>query len=266
LTSVATKTTKMLIFQYYSDLHLEHRHLSQVPKIFPANRPFMDNDNQYVCILAGDIGCPFQQSYWQLLSQVSHAFDYVVVVLGNHEYYGQKIGRTQEHISTTIKALNLANVHVMDKGGLQIGDTIILGTTLWSNIPQNVQEEVRARMNDYRLISDFTVELQNKMHNDDVCWLREKLAFIKSLNRGEKIVVVTHHAPLFKGTSHPKFDSSVSTYAFGTDLQDLIDMCDVWVYGHTHYNAKTTHLKLRTNQLGYGQQIEGFDENAQFCL
>jgi hypothetical protein len=254
----------MLIFQYYSDLHLEFR--TSVPKIFPNYKDgFTPLNNKYICVLAGDIGNPYHANYWTLIRQVNYCFDYVFIICGNHEFYGHTIHDTLQHIEKTCKNLSLKNTHLLYNKEYCIDNCLIIGSTLWSNIPSHVEKEITERMNDYKCINDFTVSYQNQQHEYCLNYVKETLNCERYKNL--KKVVITHHAPLFKTTSDPKFDTSISTYAFGTDCHECIDKCDYWIYGHTHYNSNHSNPKLKTNQLGYGENpIKGFNYAAEITI
>ena len=258
-----------LIFQYYSDLHLESR--KKNPKCFPNGNGGLqsdtNNNNKYVCVLAGDIGNPREDTYWKFISQVSSAFDYVIIVLGNHEYYGSNYAKTIDFVKLNIKSKNCTNTFLLENNCCFIENCVILGTTLWSDIPSHAEHDILMGMNDYKYIEYFSIEFQNNLHKKAINFISETFSFIKKHYPHLKIIVVTHHAPLLKVTSSPNFKESKSTYAFGTDLPDLINLCDTWIYGHTHYNINTLHPKLKTNQLGYlDSPMNGFDSNASFSI
>ena len=52
--------------------------------------------------------------------------------------------------------------------------------------------------------------------------------------------MVTHHAPLIRGTSADKYIGSGMNSAFATDLSGMIaanaDVAPFWVHGHTHHS------------------------------
>jgi hypothetical protein len=72
-------------------------------------------------------------------------------------------------------------------------------------------------------------------------------------------VVLSHHAPSFRGTSHPKYgigESPISS-AFASDLHHLMrkysKVLKVWAHGHTHYNSDRMleNVRVVSNQRGY---------------
>ena len=264
----------MTCIQYFSDLKLDNK--SYIPKIFPKLSSFEKSQNTNICILAGDVGCPFRKPYWKLLSQVNFSFDHVILILGNTEFYGAEIPLTIQYVEMEIKQKKLSNVYLLNNSCIQIKNIIILGCTLWSNIPQFAEKEILTKINDYKQIKNFTISEQNTFHKNSVKWLSERLI---SKETNKIYVVVTHHSPIFESVNNPKFRSSLTNYAFGTDLHDLVLLSDYWIYGHTHFNYrhdcstknKTTdnliYSKLRTNQYGNKEEpLDMFDHNAEIII
>jgi len=62
------------LLQFSSDIHLERGYKRDIIPI----KPYL--------VLAGDIGYPNQDSYKQFLLGMSHKFDKVFVISGNHEF------------------------------------------------------------------------------------------------------------------------------------------------------------------------------------
>lgn len=78
----------------------------------------------------------------------------------------------------------------------------------------------------------ITTEDTNKWHNGDVEYIQEQIKIAKQ--EGQIAIVLTHHAPLTKGTSHPRNDGQLLSQGFSTDLQHLMGYpVSVWCFGHT---------------------------------
>ena len=122
------------IFQYYSDLHLEHQkqliNIELIQHIYPEN-----------LILAGDIGNPYMKNYWDFLHNESKIFTRVFLICGNHEYYGSSILQTNAYIKRQLKLSGLKNVYFLDNDVFQIDNIKIIGSTLWSYIPKEYEKE-----------------------------------------------------------------------------------------------------------------------------
>jgi len=218
---------------YLSDLHIERGIVSLDDFTFN-----LSTETKNILALCGDIGDPFSQLYWDLIFKMSKMFHLVFILTGNHEYYGHNMQDVDNHIMYNIH--NFPNVKFLNNSVYEVEGIKFVGSTLWSNVPDDQKEFITGYMNDYRLIQDFTVDWQNQLHEENVSFLTQEI--------DTNTVVLTHHAPDRLNTSAKKYRNTPSTYAFGTDLDDLVAKCKYWIYGHTHYNID--HEKLKTNQHG----------------
>ena len=122
-----------------SDLHLEFE--SFTPPEVAAD----------AVILAGDVSTGRNGLKWALKSFPERP---VIYVLGNHEFYGQKV---QKLIKEFQEMAQDTNVHLLENQSCTIGDVLFLGATLWTDFALNgdpVMSEVVAQTstNDYRRI------------------------------------------------------------------------------------------------------------------
>ncbi len=250
-----------------SDLHLEHlKSHESLPKIIPKEQSSIKN----ILLLAGDIGDPMTERFWKFIQQVCEQFFRVFFVCGNHEFYGHGIEEVYITLREQTFYRSLWNFIVCNNRAITIDDRItLLGTTLWSEVPDEASESVLNHLNDYRLITDFKgglkgLQEQNRLHNSHKAFLIEQL---QNIPDNHKVIVMTHHAPLMEYTSHPKFNGNVTNCAFSSALQSLVDKADIWVYGHTHYNYKS-HKKLKSNQCGYNHAnpVQFFKWDAHFTI
>ncbi|KAJ5907510.1 hypothetical protein N7495_000192 [Penicillium taxi] len=240
--------------QTLSDLHLE---INQQYASFevPVSSKYL--------ILAGDIGSLHDYSgYLGFLEKRTNNFQKVFLVLGNHEFYNENFesGLEKARQLEQEPCLN-GRLLLLHQRRYNIPDTrvIILGCTLWSDIPPNVGEIVQSKVQDFKKIEDWTVDQHNSAHQSDLTWLRHEVEAIHQENKNTKrdlpsIVVVTHHAPSLHGTSSPQHAQSPWSVAFGTDiLSEKWDGVKVWVFGHTHYTTefKERGIRVLSNQRGY---------------
>ena len=86
------------------------------------------------------------------------------------------------------------------------------------------------------------------MHNSSIVWLRERL----NKTFDGKTIVVTHHGPS-KRCIHKKFGGGELAGGFYSDLPELLNKPDIWIYGHTHSNLDISidGMRLISNQRGY---------------
>ncbi|RYP05352.1 hypothetical protein DL764_003845 [Monosporascus ibericus] len=238
--------------QILSDLHLEvgQQYSSY---IFPVSAPFL--------LLCGDVGRLIDyDGYLKFLEAQVSRYERVFLVLGNHEFYGldyesglDRARRLSEEpsLASTLILLNRAR---WDDPGSSL---TILGCTLWSAIPEEAYGVVKAKVNDFKKIREWTTQKHNKVHAEEVAWLRKQVAQVASQddNAKRRLLVATHHAPCVEGTSRPEYSSNPWTPAFATDLvdQEGWDGVKTWVFGHTHYSTDLLRngIRIVANQRGY---------------
>lgn len=131
--------------------------------------------------LLGDIGNPALPTYRDFLYHQATRFKLVLVLAGNHEYYSPSSAPPHPTMGTLYSArltflvtllicsryiageLNQAiydicaaaprkNIVYLDKGLVELGEFVIMGCILWSDIPEDMKQQAASSMNDYRLI------------------------------------------------------------------------------------------------------------------
>lgn len=235
-----------------SDLHLEFA---------PFTPPKVDAD---AVVLAGDIGTGRNGLNWALETFPDRP---VIYVLGNHEFYGQKLQKLIAELKERAKG---TNVHLLENESCTVGDVVFLGATLWTDFALNgdpVTSEVVAQtgMNDYRRIrtlprySRLKPSETRRFHWESRRWLEERAA---SLN-GRTAVIVTHHAPAPQSIP-PAFQESGFNPSFASDLTRFIIESNVrlWVHGHIHSHSDYAvgNTRVLANPRGYpGEAKTGFD-------
>lgn len=259
-------TSKGLTIQLISDIHLEHMR-GKMPSI-PRRAPVIG--------LLGDIGLAGSSIYAAFVRDLSQQFEQVLIIAGNHEYYGGE--HFERKLQIQLLASSLQNVHFLDRRSVKIGGVTIAGCTLWSHIPQFVAPEVLAVINDYRVIKiqgstdedpmPLSIGDTNGLHLQDVAFLRKEIELAK--RTGQSVLILTHHAPLTKGTSSPLYEERATNHAFSTDLSSLMgEPVVAWAYGHTHYNPKGLQVKgtiVVANQKGYSCERTGAAFDPGFTL
>jgi predicted phosphodiesterase len=216
-----------------SDLHTEYADFTP---------PEIDAD---VVVLAGDIGVGRRGIEWaaRRFLQVP-----VIYVPGNHEFYGQEIGLSDE-----LKAAAPANIHVLNNDALELNGVRFVGSTLWTDFKLDGEAEAwSARQRAKRLIEDFasikngkrrfTPEDSVAVHETSKAWL------VGELGRefDGPTVVVTHHLPALTSVAkryandplNPVFASRLEDVIekYRPELEDVIEKYrpELWIHGHTH--------------------------------
>ncbi|PNS16344.1 hypothetical protein CAC42_6451 [Sphaceloma murrayae] len=244
-------TSKPILFrsQALSDLHLEIAQQYST-YVFPATAPYL--------ILAGDVGRLIDyEGYHEFLKVQAARYDKVLLVLGNHEFYGkdydtglQQAAKLCHEPDLNDKVLLLHRRRWDDPNS----DVTILGCTLWSNIPPASRAMVEYKINDFREIDGWTAEEHTRVHEEEVTWLREQSRAISRTEPKRRVLIVTHHAPRMQNTSAPQHTGSAWNCAFATDLlEEKWDGVQTWVFGHTHYSTDFRYRGIRVlaNQRGY---------------
>lgn len=193
-----------------------------------------------------------------------------VIIPGNHDYYGGNLDTLDADLDRTCREAGCAFGPCRR---IELGDTRILMTTLWTDLRLFEAEGEAAvedllwsarMMPDYGygaiLIGDPERELQPEdtvaVHERQKSWLISELA----KPWPGKTVVITHHAPsaAVSGAMSPL------SPCFTSDLDDLIDRYrpDAWIFGHTHRPAELRMpggTLLRNVSVGYEQEFRSAD-------
>lgn len=246
--------------QYFSDLHLEFIEPNKIRKIYKNIIP-----NAEICVLAGDIGLPFQQSYTDFLIYMNNIFKHIFLITGNHEYYQIKenSNKTIEEINNKINEIilsnNLNNIHFLNNSSFDLNNYRFIGTTLWSKIflPKYT-------VNDKINIHNFSVENNNKLFNENYEFIEEEIKKAEIDNK--KLIVITHHVPSFNLINDKYKTGYMSLYnqCFASQCDSLIKepiLC--WIYGHTHMkdSNKINNIDCLVNPIGYPGENNSTDFN-----
>lgn len=222
--------------QIVSDIHLETR----------RNYPHITKIGDFLALL-GDIGNPFSMIYKDFLLLQASKFDKVFLCLGNHEHYYHTYDETVKKVQEIASETN--NIFLLNRTRIDLDEnTILLGATLWSFVSDEHKTNILQKINDFRLIKDWSVETNNKQHALDVEWISNEIQCDKN------VIVMTHHTPLLKDTCHPIYEGNDICTAFSTDLSKLLKHpIKIWMSGHTHYSYDFmfNETRLVSNQMGY---------------
>lgn len=194
-----------------------------------------------VLVVAGDTweaGREFtHQQQW--MSQVADRFEHVVLVTGNHDYYGVDI---QEHDDFVRElAGRLGNVHFLQNSSVEIDGLRFSGGTLWTDFRKRVYPpgNEKTALGDYRRISDAFQILEGGKPIKPQTILDKHLETVEYLSGAVdgRTVVVTHHGPSYR-SCHPRWLGQFPdiNHLFYSDLDWLIEKAQplAWLHGHTH--------------------------------
>jgi hypothetical protein len=256
-----------------SDLHLELGTDYRVPEGVSFD----------IAVLAGDIHTPGVRAVEWAMREPTLRSHPVVLVPGNHEFYGCEIA---EQTSAMRDCAAGSNVHVLHREWCQIAGVTFLGCVLWTDFgvgvvgPDGVHQDQRHAMSEadrfgldgrrirYANPSDCSgrsrplrAEDTLALHRGDRDWLRRELARQRLDGR---VVVVTHHGPT-KRSIAARFRASWLTPAFVSDLPDeFFAVPALWVHGHTHssfdYGCGT--CRVVSNARGIADADGGFENRG----
>lgn len=257
-----------------SDLHLE---------FVPFSIPPMDGDSDTVLVLAGDIAPIVHRDLLEtFLRDAAGRFRHVCFVPGNHEYYDA----VWPDVLDELCEWNLpANVHVLQRGSVQVDDVVFLGATLWTDMAGQDPEamELAQRMLfDYRVISQsgeslgsgepvgLTPERTVDEHHRSRQWIESSMRQL--LQEEKKAVLITHHGVTLDSV-HERFHGNPLNPAFVSDMNEflLAHPPALVVHGHVHnsfsYRVAGVGPRVVVNPRGYTRK-DGTQENPEFdpCL
>lgn len=256
-----------LRIQVVSDVHAEMNFIDShsTPIKLPEKRCG-------VLVMAGDIYVGRREDFAKVVEAVASTFEVVIYIPGNHEFYnGDGMWNiSMEAISDHMQRAcdKTPNVIMLQNRTVAIGNTLFIGGTAWTNIPAELWGTTdllsdfitiktnKAALNSRSMptIEDFTPQNMNVLHQEFRMWLGEILKGRNPL-RGDKTVVVTHHAPSLNYKGGWWRDDAYVPYYFSSDLDMfLTNPVDVWIHGHTHAsNDVTTRggTRIIANPIGY---------------
>jgi predicted phosphodiesterase len=228
--SRVAKSHKPTVVQYMSDLHLEQ-----------VDYQWSINPAASILLLVGDIGRFYDfDRYRAFIMQCCDHFSKVLLVGGNHEYYGTSHEKGLQLVKDiTNDPATKGKVIYLHRTTYDVPNSniTIAGCTLHSHIG----EDRLSLTNDFRRIEGWTVDKHNLEHATDLAWLKSQLALVGEKRR---IIIATHYAPTLKKTCHPMHKGSKLNQCFASNAFDELQRSPGarnvthWVYGHTHWNTK----------------------------
>lgn len=251
--------------QYASDLHLEFPENS----LYLSYRPLVVSAE--ILVLAGDIGYLGGESYKQhpFWDWAAENYRHVIVVPGNHEFYG---GYDLANVEDGAEGEIRKNIHWYYNKTVLIDDVEFILSPLWAFIPPDAVFIISRRINDFRRIMYsgelLSVAKFNMLHKEAVEFVKNALANSNAVKK----VVVTHHLPSMRCVT-PRFQGDIFNGAFASEQSDWIENCgaDLWIYGHSHGNIEELVIgktRLVCNQFGYLRAKEHlcFNNSANYKL
>ena len=238
--------------RYFSDLHLEYIDTSQIDNFINKISSNIDE----ICILAGDVGNPYENNYDIFIKFISKNFKKSFIIAGNHEYYNKTntIEDTNKFLNDYFKKFN--NISFLNNNYEIYENYCFIGTTLWSKITNPTYE-----VKDLDRIPNFDYIQYNRLNMLSIDFLEDALLY------NENCIVITHHIPS-NCLIHPKYKTRVMLHynqCFYSDLDNLIETnkykIKCWFYGHTHTcsNVIINEIPFLCNPIGYPNENLNID-------
>lgn len=253
-------STKSILIQVYSDLHLEL--WDKIPPI-PAKAKYL--------FLVGDVCNLNHPLFFPFLDYCSQNWTKTFYIPGNHEYYIKKKSHTELLFEYQYKIKErYKNIYYLNNSYVSLDEENInvYGSTFWTVPPFTSNYEAKIYINDYNVISYFDETKRYKVNIDTTYVKNLADESFKNLQKylnetDKKTIVMTHFPPQRTGTSHPKYLTEkriVNLYFSWPDdtLQNFkLDNVVTWLSGHTHwsYDFIQHGIRLISNQLGYKREI-----------
>lgn len=282
--------------QVFSDLHLENWDDFNFEIFKPKTK---------LLFLAGDIGHIKDNLYKKFMDYVSYNWEYIYVVLGNHEFYNDfDTNYTYEELYDEYENffLEYPNIVLVTEGyEYKIPENIakntyIIGGIGWPTLINDYKDAdleylcgyhgfdnfYKQHFNDFNFIKkdkDNCIDVKYFNTNSEMSksLLLESINILRELDDCNKIILLTHfpygdHSL----TSSSKFhnDHFMKKQYFCNSYKNeinknIIDNCDILIAGHTHYSYDFTKDGKRyiSNQMGYSSDRDScFYEEEIFTL
>lgn len=234
---------------YASDLHVDVLYYSD-PDYTKSmlDSISVNSENADVLILAGDLieakvalsspessYAPLATMFETFLSNAAASYSNVLYVLGNHEHYHGCIDKTLIKMREKYPQITF-----LENDSVTINDVNFFGATMWTRVSPADEWFVQQGMNDYRLITTVNANGYRKLRVRDTVGIHQNSAGLLEswliAHRGQKNVVITHHAPTYEAIQEKYRQFSSINAAYYTSFDSLMFDLDVnvWVFGHTH--------------------------------
>ena len=227
-----------------SDLHLSH--LSRPEASAVVNHLVDAAQGVDVVVLPGDLEGGYRLK--DLLRRLATGGRHVILVPGNHEYYGSVPAR----VNANLRRIKTPRVHiVLEPWVVKIeGQRFVCGTGWFPDRrDEPVVADARQMMNDFYSIVGFEP------------WVYEQANHFRDMCRstlGPGDVVVTHHLPSYRCVS-PVYARHATNAFFVHPMDDLIEKQKpaLWISGHSH-----DHMDIMLGDTRYVRNPRGYPSEA----
>ena len=182
----------------------------------------------------------------------------VIYVLGNHEFYGQKIPKLIEELKQLTTG---TNVMLLENNSVEIDGLTFLGATLWTDFAlygdvRSAQMDAQASMTDFRRIRVNPTYRRFKPSDAGLRFARTIEWMTKEIERLQKkpFVMVTHHAPSPRSIPESLRGNKLNP-AYVSNLDPFVELsgASLWIHGHIHLaqDYRIGNTRVVANPRGY---------------
>lgn len=204
----------------------------------------------------------------------------VVMVRGNHEFYGARMDEVIAAEGYRVAELNAlgADIRVLDGDVTEVAGTRIIGATLWTDLRLFPGETAATRAAVQSTLNDFgRIQVAAGRRFDPDAWLelhaRDRDAIFRHLTTpfDGPTVVMSHYMPIAEMIDPARNARSrgerLANAGFASDLSHMIREHDIacWISGHSHDNMRAClegaygPIEFLGNSRGYPQEGTTFD-------
>lgn len=263
--------------RFFSDMHQDF-YIN--PKKFDPNKLWypepLPEDKDSILILAGDIWHakkPFTYSNFSWFKEISTRFKYILVILGNHDFWNGTFPTEYENFERYTKEFDIPNLYLLQDNIIHIGNHKFIGSTLWTNYNEkdietiSLSESISSDLKYMRYRDPLYKSAYKRIkpknfleaHNKSIKFIFENA--IKD-NEEQTLWVITHHPATSALINDPDLDEkTMGLVTSNYDEQIASSPIDYWIHGHNHQSgqAKVGNTTILSNTVGY---LSASDSNA----
>jgi len=234
-----------MLVQVLSDCHIEC--YKSYPKLIPTSD---------ILILAGDIGHIDKPSYTEFINYVSSMWKRVIITLGNHEFYSNRVSYISLMERYTSLFEHYDNVELLEKSETKLGGYRVLGLVFWAEHKNptlmNCPKKITGSFSDDGKRIKIGVDAINDIH-------RESLEWIVSVYDPDIPTIIVTHYPLTQDSQHTrqlrfKNEPDTKLHEFTNNLPVKPRSKLICISGHTHFSHDFVNeygVRYISNQYGY---------------
>lgn len=254
----------------YSDIHLDfdigNEPLNSSKLWMPEE---LETDMNTTLVIAGDLWHakkPYSYKNESWIKSLSKRFQYLIIVLGNHDFWGGNFPKEYQNYREAFKGQNLLNTYLLQDNIIEIGKNKFIGGTLWTDYMSGnshvMQIAENGSMKDYKYIKyGIIYQRIRAKHLLSAHNTTRNFIFNNSIKEyPEQVIwVITHHLPTIRSIpeeyigEHNQSIYQNALYYSNLDSEIKKVQIDYWVHGHAHrvqeyFIGKT---KIISNPRGY---------------